>query len=592
MIALLWGCARHALEDRRSTEKPDRLTYSIPDTGASEPTEHPPESLMVPDSAWSEESTSPDESYKELIHSVEAEVDSMSTSIDLSEVEPSDYSSEETLSAKIINDIKVNTKGSFSLTEAIEVGSKHSLELKSNLSSYDQSLSQLQTSLGEFDVNLQGEASLLHAYSYSSPSVAQTDTSTYKLAFTNLFTSGILLEVGTLIDGTGVDASNTETTSNENLYYMNLNLPLLKGFGTQNSAAELISRDILADAALFEVTYQSSVLIGQVITQYWDYLLNFHLLKAAISAEMNSYKMVDITEQLVAGDARPRTALHSLKADWLNKSALRKLNQQNLIEARETLALSLGIPMRMSEDIPVPTTEFPKISKTIIPSYLKKQKIIIKDALSTRGDYLADKKRLENLQVLEKQAKNALLPDLSIKTGVNQWAGADIADYWMMSFSPLDDWQTGYSAGLFLTVPLQNNSAEGLLKEKQSLRVQGEYTLMQSARQVINDVTTSLTNLHLSNQALNNNIEALEQYQKAYQDEQAKYMLGISTPTDIINVSDQLNAGRETLLNNQYRLANAIIQFNTATGRLVTRQDGTIYFDMQNFLTLQTSVKE
>lgn len=305
---------------------------------------------------------------------------------------------------------------------------------------------------------------------------------------------------------------------------------------------------------------------------------------------MNSYKMVTITEQLVKNNARPRTALHSLRADWLNKSAQRKINQQNLIEAREALALSLGIPLQMSEDIPIPTTSFPEISKTLIPGYIEKQKFIIKDALTRRGDYLATKIRLENLQLLEKEAENALLPDLSVNAGVNQWAGGDVGEYWMISARPTEEWQTGYSVGVSFTVPLQNNTAEGTLKEKKSLRVQGEYTLMQSARQVINSVLTALTNLHLTNQALNNNKDALRQYEKAYKDEQTKYLLGISTPTDIINVANQLNAARETLLNNQSRLANAIIAFNTATGGLVDRDDDTIYFDMQKFLVLQTNI--
>jgi outer membrane protein TolC len=588
--SFLLGCAQQALDGRAAIDKPDDLTYSIPDSSLSDQKGHSSNALIVPDDKWSEGVKSPDQSYKELMTSVDTEVENMSTSMDLGEIESTYYTSDEALFSKIISDMKINAKRSFSLIEAIEVGTKHSLDLKNNLTTYDQSLSQLQNSLGQFDINFQGNGSIIRSNSYSSQKNVETDTSTYKMAFTNLFTSGISLEAGTTSNGTGIRPINTETASNENLYYMTLDVPLLKGFGSQNTAAELISSDILAEATLFDVTYQSSVIIGDVVTNYWNYLLNFYLLKASTAAEMNSYKMVTITEQLVANDARPKTALHSLKADWLNKSAQRKINQQDLIEARETLALSLGIPLQMSEDIPIPTTSFPEISETIIPGYLEKQKFIIKDALSRRGDYLASKIRLENLQLLEKQAENALLPDLSVNAGVNQWAGGDVDEYWMISARPTEEWQTGYSVGVSFTVPLQNNAAEGTLKEKKSLRVQGEYTLMQSARQVINGVLTALTNLHLTNEALNNNKDALRQYEKAYQDEQTKYMLGISTPTDIINVADQLNAARETLLNNQSRLANAIIQFNTATGGLVDRDDGTIYFDMQKFLTLQTNI--
>ncbi|WP_028581764.1 TolC family protein [Desulfogranum japonicum] len=582
------GCAREGLRNATGSEQPETLAYGL--SGEDNPANDISSASGILQAGRYQEQAMPnlDKANGNLSAVIEQEAAAFASSMEFQADKQAYGDSEEAFFNTILENLHVNTTTTFSLADAVSVSSKYSLDLKTNLSAYDQSLGQLQSSRGAFDLNLEGQASILRSYSYeTADTIVQADTSTYKVAFTDLLTSGVSLEVGTEFDGTGTTMPEAETTTNEGLYYVSLSVPLLKGLGRSNTAAEMLSNEILLDASLFDVTYQSSILMGQVISNYWNYLLSYHLLKAAVSAEMNSHKLYTITEKLVAKDARPKTALHSLKADWLNKRAQRQLKQQSLIEARETLALSLGIPLQMSEEIPVPTTEFPQISNTIIPQYFERQSRIIQEALTRRGDFLADRKRLQSLTVLEKQAENALLPDLSLRAGVNQWAGEDAPHYWDISTGKPEDWETGYSAGLYLTIPLQNNTAKGNLRGSKSQRLNGEYTVIQSARQVMNDVTTALTNLHLTNEALNNNLEALEQYQRAYEDEQVKYLLGVSTPTDIINVADQLNAAKETLLTVQSQLANAIIQFHTATGELTERDEEKIYFHMAKFFSME-----
>ena len=559
----LCGCGPHAYKTSSArAERPDRLIIATEEEKHLDAASPLGGSLIQGNADMGREPGDSPRPSADIDAAMGREVENLPSILEPRVEERQDYTSEETLLAKVASDSLLNSKDPFSLRDAIVYGSRYNLDVKSNLTPYDQSLGQLQASLGQFDTSLEGQASVVRSYQYTKGSpTPRVDSSTYKLGFKTLFTSGILLEMGSQQDGTGSEVSGSRSDYGDEEYYFNLNIPLLKGLGQRYAAATLISAEISSDAALNDVLYQSSVAIGQVAKDYWSYLQNYLLLKATVAAEIDSYEMMTITEQLVARDARPLTELHSLRADWLNKSAERKIQQQSLLESRETLAVSLGLPLHMSTAIPVPSTEFPVVTKEIIANLVSWRKEVIRKAFARRGDYQADKLRLESKSVLEEQARNALLPDLSLQGGVNQWGGGDLNRYTDLSRRD-NDAETGYTAGLFLTMPLQNNTAEGELRDKRSQRINAEYTVEQSARTVINQITTALTNLYLTCMALEDEQAALDQHEKAYDDEQAKYMLGISTPTDIINVASQRNAARKTLLNTQLRLANAIVQFH------------------------------
>jgi outer membrane protein TolC len=573
------GCtARPAVETRG--DRPEQLVYHAESRDGATPSSSVTRLFEkeVVKEAWS------DSLVADLSDQLEQEIDQLPTLLAPLEQEAPSYASEEALLSRVMAESRVAADGDFSLGQAIEVGSRYSLEMQDTLTGYEQSLGQLQASRGQFDTTLNGQAAVIRTPSYEADTgTTLTDSSTYKVSFANLFTSGILMEIGAQRVGTGVRVSGFHSTYGEQEYSFSLNIPLLKGLGRENAAASLLSADILADAALNDVVHQASLSIGQVAANYWSYLLSCRLLEAAVAAEMDSQEMVRITEQLVARDARPRTALHSLRADWLNKVAQRKLQQQTLLEARENLALSLGLPQHLSTRIPVPTTDFPRPDLKLVEDLLARRPTVIRQSLGRRGDYLADTLRLESTIVLEKEARNALLPDLSLQGGVNQWGGGMLNQYTDLGDRD-SDVETAYSAGLYLTVPLANNAAEGTLRERKGQRLSSAYTALQTARSVINQASIALSDLYLSSTALESDRAALAQHEKAYDDEQAKYLLGSSTVTDILNVADQRNAARQTFLSTQSRLANAIITFNTAAGSLVHRDRERIVVDIEALL--------
>jgi outer membrane protein TolC len=133
-----------------------------------------------------------------------------------------------------------------------------------------------------------------------------------------------------------------------------------------------------------------------------------------------------------------------------------------------------------------------------------------------------------------------------------------------------------YAAGITLTMPLRNRSAQA-----DSARAQfDERQLQVQYRQTENTIVINVRNAIITLQQDRSQVAAAEKARNLAQQtldaEQKKYQLGSSTSYQVVLRSRDLTAAQGTALRAQANLAEALVNFNQAMGRTLEVQHITV----------------
>src|SRR5271168_2036438 len=401
-----------------------------------------------------------------------------------------------------------------------------------------------------------------------------------------------------------------------------LSQPLLNGFGILPNTRYIIEQKNTIKAANSQFAQQVIAVVTQSSGDYWELVYARRNGKVEEGAVVVSHKLwEDNKKQLEIGNMAPQ--------DVLTAESQLATDQQNLIVAQttklqqETVLLNDIAKSLLAKDVAgieiVPTTP---ISTPDVVENIPLQDAV-QEAWKKRPELYQADLNLKNSRIEVKATRNALLPSLNAYvqyvsqglngTGFNTTAvtGTFVAD----PQAPLVDVNglpilingneafTGapaatttvshggvsdalsqlfrnqfptYAAGITLTLPLRNRSAQA-----DSARAQfDERQLQVQYRQTENTIVINVRNAIIALAQDRSQVAAAEKARNLAQQtldaEQKKYQLGSSTSYQVVLRSRDLTAAQGTALRAQANLAEALVNFNQAMGRTLEVQHITV----------------
>lgn len=279
-----------------------------------------------------------------------------------------------------------------------------------------------------------------------------------------------------------------DSRANANLSQINLklNVPLLKGGGTESAAGFLNAARKNQEAAVQDYAFFITGLANDVVHAYWDYRLAVDSVKIR---EMSRDRVTRIASQvnLFASDAKMKEkiaqVIYTAEGAKVSKNRVVIEAQQAMEQARTTFALTLGVAPEKFTTIAEPSDEIPS---GIIPTEFdanKYQPVWRKAALENRLDLQAARLRQEAVSFVVAKSERDLYPQVDFNAAVGYQGlkeGSSVGDMAeaLGHNVPGPTWATG----LEFSYPIGNQVAEGNLDKAKANYKQAEQSVYQATR--------------------------------------------------------------------------------------------------------------
>jgi outer membrane protein len=405
--------------------------------------------------------------------------------------------------------------------------------------------------------------------------------------FRNGITAGPMLTVTRTTD-------NVFTFSQQNQSHLDfqVNIPLLRGRGRDVVTAQEVSSNIEVEASLLDLNQMISDLLFNTATSYWSAVAARRSLDVYREAETRAKLLLDTAQALIEADKIARSDASEAQANLADRTASRIGAEEQLLEARQQLAVAMGlgaenmITGREATD-PLPVGAVP-VGAAVLPPPENVQ-AAISEALTKRADYLAAKKRQTEADVLTVAAKNQLKPqvDLQFSTGYSGVKDGTRPDQYLLStvngVQGID-----LSGGVRYQFPLQNRAAQGGLVQARSAALQAAYRTQDSARNIASAVIVAESSVRSAALQLGKVNDSVALFRTSLDNEREKYRLGVGSLVDVLTVEDRLTDVLVQQVQAELGYAVAVARLRSSTGTIVEPDKAVQRVDPAIFLTLPT----
>jgi outer membrane protein len=405
----------------------------------------------------------------------------------------------------------------------------------------------------------------------------------YALSLQKLLRSGATFTIA---------GTSTETNTNSRFYGLRpqyvpnvlftLSQPLLKNFGIDLTILLVRSAEANSSVAYYQYLSRAVALVRQVVEVYWGVVQAKENLKAEQDGLRLAQTLVRENQARVRAGTLPPVVVKEAEADAASREG-RVIAAENAVGiASDNLRLLL---QRNPEGAFVPRPIEPTDNPEVRDVTVDEQEILV-DAVERRPEVLQARYDIENRKILAKINRNNLLPGLSVNTsyGLNGLSGRGVpqtdpqtgqtvvtpftGDYGKSLERLKSDDFNSYSAGLSLTVPLGNTTAEAEYVQSQIDLRRGELSYRQllanvtlEARRAIGDVRSNSKRITATRLARELAQENLEQQKK-------RYDVGLATTKDILDFQQRVTAARAAEIQ-------ALIDYNVSLAAL-RQAEGTL----------------
>jgi outer membrane protein TolC len=351
-------------------------------------------------------------------------------------------------------------------------------------------------------------------------------------------------------------------------------VPLLRDRGGGVTAAvERAARDA-RDASMLDARHSAAASVLAVAVAYWNDLAAEERLAAYRSSEQRAGQLVDDTRRLVQADERPAADLKQLLANLALKRAARLTGEQASVEAREQLALAMGVGGAGAVVLPRAITDFPDPGERHAPGDgaldTSADAAIPKDALHKRADLAALRARRSAAEVQRGAARSGLRPRLDLSLGVGyQGLASDGGVGGALSSLYRNVPGLDASVQLSYELPLASLAARGEALRSSASYDQARIREAELVRQISSGVRMARAALQHGREALLASREAVALSREAVQNEKRKFQLGMSTLFDVILAEDALTNARLGEIAGQQAYAAAIARLLYETGAIL-----------------------
>ncbi len=255
--------------------------------------------------------------------------------------------------------------------------------------------------------------------------------------------------------------SNIETAKNytSNLG-INLNQPLLRGYGSKVSRSTIYLTRISRQATEYEIESNAMDLVYNVQRAYWDLVFTWKTLRVRELSLAQADSLLAYNRK--AMELGVLTESDVLEAESMVLSRRQEiLDQESRIRNAEDVLRRL---LNLTSDSDWEMDIIPVDEPAIRPVDIDIDKAV-SSARSLRPDYLIEKKRLDQYEFNRDLAKNSVLPSLNLSAryninGSGTTYGKDISD--------MGDFQKyGWNVGLVMNYTLKNRDAKAALEKRE-----------------------------------------------------------------------------------------------------------------------------
>ncbi len=457
----------------------------------------------------------------------------------------------------------------------------------------DSQTGQLRIEQGQFDTTL--GASVGHSHENIPRSSLDvllgvqeiTDTTRYDIDLTRQLRSGVVIQPGASIRRIYTQEPNYPTENRARVDFI-VTVPLFKSGGREVTEAGERAAEKALDMSLLQLRHQTSVSVLNTVKAFWRYLAARKELDQLTRSESRADRLVTDIRMLIELDERPAADIEQVLANLAEKNAARIAGMQTLFEARQQLGLAVGLPFDQIAVLPLPEGDFPVPDMTVMTDLMANSgNRLMSRSLSLRQDYLALQAHQAASEILLKAAQNGLLPqvDLAFRFG---YAGLDEGSHLSNTLSAPGSDIPGVSvgAGLNYQWPFNNTTARGVLMQRKAAYEQSRIRSEELSRSICSAVVTALSDLTNSSQQLTRTQASVRLYQKAVENENMKFRMGISTLLDRITIENFLTSALLQEIAAQEKFSNAMIRLRHETGTLLARDEQGLSVGMPELTTL------
>jgi len=341
-----------------------------------------------------------------------------------------------------------------------------------------------------------------------------------------------------------------------------VNLPLLRGRGAADTAANESAALKDYEAAELTVKHRASESVLQSVVAYWALLAAQERVDVLAHSTDLEKQLVGITDQLIAGDEVPRAERARALAGEANARAQLGGAQTDLVSARLALAKAMGLAVETEANAPLAQGPFPPAPAEEALDAVDRA-MFADGAVENRFDRLAslasieagriaaEGARLETRNVLDLAATlyGQALGEKSLGEAVDRWTG------------PNGTLKVNFEK------PMGNNQALGRLLQAQAQLAQSEIRSGDLERTIRLNVVQTVESLREAIARLKDAEDAARYYQETIDGELEKLKVGESTLVDSITTEQQRTSALLGLVDAKQQVAVLLAQlrFDTAT---------------------------
>jgi outer membrane protein TolC len=341
-----------------------------------------------------------------------------------------------------------------------------------------------------------------------------------------------------------------------------LNLPLLRGRGAADTAADEAAA--LKDLQASELTalHAASESVLQSVVAYWNLLAAQERVDVLIHSAELEKQLVDITDQLIAGDEVPRAERSRALAGEANARSQLGSAHSDLVSARLALARTMGLAVESEANAPLAQGPFPppppeqalaEFDRAFAADLAVENLYDRQAALATTeaGQLAAEGARLQTRALLD-------LGGSVFTQAVGEKSFGEAVDRWTFPNG---------SVNVNFEKPIGNNERLGRLQQAEAQLRQSEIRSVDLDRTIRLNVVQSVEALREAIGRLREAEEAARYYQETIDGELEKLKLGESTLVDSITTEQQRTNALLGLVAARQQVAVLIAQlrFDTAT---------------------------
>ncbi len=403
-----------------------------------------------------------------------------------------------------------------------------------------------------------------------------TNTVASTIALSKQFRSGIGLAphldvARAAVDGVGGVADAPTSRASVGL---DVTVPLLRDRGgAVTAAAERAARHSL-DATVLGVRHSAAASVLATVVAYWNDLAAEQRMEVYRSSESRAGQLVEDTRRLVEADERPAADMQQLLANLALKRAARLAGEQASVEAREKLALAMGVRAYDMATLPYAISGFPTVPAADSPDS-RDATTAAADAMNRRADLLALRADRTAAEVQWRAARAGLEPRLDLTASVG-YQGLTAARGFGGALSSFYRNVPGLDASVRLSyqLPVASLAARAEALRGRAAYEQARIREADLARQISSGVRVAHEALRHGRAALLAAREAVALSRQAVENERRKFQLGMSTLFDVILAEDALTNARLSEIAGQQAYAVAIAQLRYETGDIVDTEGG------------------